>query len=372
MGIWVVGADVLASSRFTVSPLAETIAALMVLAGLEPAPGQVRDRQDGFRQEGFRRDAFRRRLAGDAVGAAFVAAAFQPTWTADFITSPPRPGDRTFRDELRRVRETPVETGRADLRHALSMRFAGHDGTRRAGAASGTAGPGAASGKAGPEAGAGHGLGAARGGFPAELEGPEVVQRAADLLEWVWVNVVRPDWGRRRAVLEADIVARTQRLSSGGWAAALEGISPGMRWLGDGQLRINAYDYPPRDLGGAQLCFVPATSSGCRFDWDEDGYHSVVYPCAGLLAEAGQAMTPSALGALLGPVRARVLMQLETPKSTTQLVAVTGYTLGTIGGHLKVLLASGLVRRRRSGRSVLYYRSATGDQLVAVQGQDQD
>jgi DNA-binding transcriptional ArsR family regulator len=340
VGIWVVGADVLASSRFAVSPLAETIATLMALAGLEPAAGQVRD--------AFRRDAFRRRLAGDAVGAALVAAAFQPTWTADFITTPPRPGDRTFRDELRRVRETPVETARADLRHALSMRFAGHDGTRRGGAA--------------------------RGGLPAELEGPEVVQRAADLLEWVWVNVVRPDWGRRRAVLEADIVARTQRLSSGGWAAALEGISPGMRWLGDGQLRINAYDYPPRDLSGAQLCFVPATSSGGRFDWDEDGYHSVVYPCAGLLAEAGQPVTPSALGALLGPVRARVLMQLETPKSTTQLVAVTGYTLGTIGGHLKVLLASGLVRRRRSGRSVLYYRSATGDQLVAVQasGQGQD
>jgi hypothetical protein len=36
---------------------------------------------------------------------------------------------------------------------------------------------------------------------------------------------------------------------------------------------------------------VPAISSGGRFDWDEDGYHSLVSPCAGLLAEVGQAVT---------------------------------------------------------------------------------
>jgi DNA-binding transcriptional ArsR family regulator len=47
------------------------------------------------------------------------------------------------------------------------------------------------------------------------------------------------------------------------------------------------------------------------------------------------------------------------------VVAVTGYTLGTVGGHLKVLLDSGLARRRRSGRSVLYYRTPAGDQLAA-------
>jgi DNA-binding transcriptional ArsR family regulator len=333
VGIWVVGADVLAGSRFAVSPLAETIATLLRLAGLEAEP--VPREQASFREQ---RALFGARMGGDPVGAAFVAAAFQPTWTADFVTTPPRPGDRTFHDELRRVRETPTEVARADLRYAR---------------------------------------GQLRGasGLPAELTGPDVVQRAADLLEWVWARVVQPDWGRRRALLEADIVARTQRLSSGGWAAALEGISPGMRWLGDGQLRINAYDYPPRDLSGAQLSFVPAMSSGCRFDWDDDGYHSVVYSCQGLLAETGRKVTPTAgglgapdtLGALLGPVRARVLVELGAPKSTTQLVAVTGYTLGTVGGHLKVLLAAGLVRRRRSGRSVLYYRTPTGDQLVAAQ-----
>ncbi|HET9860208.1 MAG TPA: helix-turn-helix domain-containing protein [Nocardioidaceae bacterium] len=40
--------------------------------------------------------------------------------------------------------------------------------------------------------------------------------------------------------------------------------------------------------------------------------------------------------------------------STSQLVALTGFGLGSVGGHLRILLDAGLVRRTRSGRSVLY------------------
>jgi DNA-binding transcriptional ArsR family regulator len=72
-------------------------------------------------------------------------------------------------------------------------------------------------------------------------------------------------------------------------------------------------------------------------------------------------------GALLGPARAGVLVLLETPKSTTQLVALTGQGLGSVGRHLKVLLDTRLVQRRRAGRSVLYYRTAAGDTLLEAQ-----
>jgi DNA-binding transcriptional ArsR family regulator len=76
---------------------------------------------------------------------------------------------------------------------------------------------------------------------------------------------------------------------------------------------------------------------------------------------------PETLAALLGPARAGVLVRLDTPKSTTQLVALTGQGLGSVGRHLKVLLDAGLVRRRRAGRSVLYYRTAAGTVLVEAQ-----
>ena len=58
---------------------------------------------------------------------------------------------------------------------------------------------------------------------------------------------------------------------------------------------------------------------------------------------------------------------LDTPKSTTQLVALTGQGLGSVGRHLKVLLNARLVQRRRAGRSVLYYRTAAGETLLAAQ-----
>lgn len=102
-------------------------------------------------------------------------------------------------------------------------------------------------------------------------------------------------------------------------------------------------------------------------DWDEPDHYSIVYPCQGLLADAGETAPPEPLAALIGAARARVLVLLAAPASTTQLVAVTGYGLRSVGGHLRVLLDAGLVRRRRTGRSVLYYRTPAGDQLVEAQ-----
>jgi DNA-binding transcriptional ArsR family regulator len=73
------------------------------------------------------------------------------------------------------------------------------------------------------------------------------------------------------------------------------------------------------------------------------------------------------VGGGIGPARARVLALLDTPKSTTQLVALTGQGLGSVGRHLKIMLDAGLLRRRRAGRSVLYYRTAVGDRLMRAQ-----
>ncbi len=60
--------------------------------------------------------------------------------------------------------------------------------------------------------------------------------RLANLLQWVWADCVFPYWPRRRRILEADILARSTRLSYGGWTAALDGLRPGTRWLGNGLL----------------------------------------------------------------------------------------------------------------------------------------
>lgn len=201
----------------------------------------------------------------------------------------------------------------------------------------------------------------------------DLPERIADLLEWVWRETVAPDWSRRRRVIEADVVARTRQLSRLGWAAALDGMHPEMRWLGGNRLQINTRTFPPRQLIGAQLLFVPVTA---RRGWistdrpDSRGAvhrNAVVYPCSGTLAEQERTAAPEALAKLLGAGRASVLMLLDNPMSTTHLVAMTGQGLGSVGRHFKVLLDAGLVGRRRAGRSVLYYRTPVGDGLVRAQ-----
>ncbi|MER6089379.1 ArsR family transcriptional regulator [Streptomyces bluensis] len=319
MGWWQVNADTLAGSRFVVSPLAETFASLKVLhAGEGAHPGELAWLTEHL-------PAYRRRLSRDPVTALLVRSGLGRAWIADFLT--PTPGEAAgFAEEVARVRDTDPATARDDL--AVS--------------------------RPGP--------------LPALLRRDDLPQRAADLLEFVWEETVRPDWERRRRVLEADVLARTAQLGQGGWAAVLDALGPGTRWLGGDRLQVNPHANPPREISGAELLFVPVTPQRHGWvSWDEGERYAVVYPCAGVLTDGPVTSVPAGLGTLLGDARARILVLLDSPMSTTQLVALTGQGLGSVGRHLRVLLDARLVRRRRAGRSVLYYRSAAGEVLVTAQ-----
>lgn len=321
MGFWVVNADTLASGRFVISALAETTACVELLGKAAAAHPGERAWLDAHLP------AYRRMLRSDPVTAALLDAALgtRTRWNADFLTPPhPGAGSPPFQEELEVVRRTPPERAYADLEVSYG------------------------------------------GPLPAGLRRPDAPERIAGLLEWVWTHAVEPDWERRRRVIEADAVARAGQLGQGGWAAALDDMRPGMRWLGDGRLQIDASDFPSRDISGARLLFVPVTPRTGWVAWKEPDLdrYAIVYPCSAPLAGAGEAAVPEALERLLGRGRARVLILLATPLSTTQLVALTGQGLGSVGRHLRVLHDARLIDRRRAGRSVLYYRTATGEALV--------
>ncbi|WP_432172619.1 ArsR/SmtB family transcription factor [Streptomyces sp. Tue6028] len=319
MGWWQVNADTLAGSRFVLSPLAETFAALKTLeSGTASHPGELRWLRAHL-------PAYRRRLAADPLTAVLIRSGLGREWIADFLTPTPY-GDEPFEVEIARMRQTPPQAARAHLAVSLG------------------------------------------GPLPAALaDRDDLPERAADLLTHVWEECVRPDWERRRRVLEADVVARTAHLSQGGWAAALDALRPGTRWLGDNRLQVNLHEYPPREISGARLLFVPVTPRAGWVSWEDPHRYAVVYPCTGVLADGRAGAVPESLGALLGTARAGVLVLLDSPMSTSQLVAVTGQGLGSVGRHLKVLLDARLVERRRAGRSVLYSRTAAGEVLVTAQ-----
>ena len=204
------------------------------------------------------------------------------------------------------------------------------------------------------------------GPLPAGLCRSDLPERAADLMEWVWTETVLPYWEQRREIIEADVIARTAQLSQGGWAAALDDMRPGMR-LREGRAADQRLRLPAAGPRRGRLLFVPVTPRQGWVSWDAPHRYAVVYPCSGVLAEVDRAAVPGTLATLLGPARAGVLVLLDTPKSTTQLVASTGQGLGSVGRHLKVLLDAHLVRRRRAGRSVLYHRTDVGEVLVKAQ-----
>jgi DNA-binding transcriptional ArsR family regulator len=324
VGAWLIPADLIARSRFVVSPICETSAALLLLS-TPTAPGVPWVRT--FRAT--HREAYVDMLAADPRMAALAGCLTRPrrgrtpAWIADFATPPPLGPGASFEEELEQVLAWDDAQVREEIR-------------------------------------------AMRGEVPGPLLRPGVARVVADLLTWTWTATVESDWPRRRRVLEADVVSRTQRLATQGWTSVLSTIGTQRRWLGEGRLQINAYDLPARDLSEArELSFVPVHSHGTWVAWDQPHRYAMIYPVTGSQAKADHA-SPEGLSRLVGANRARLLALLDEPHSTSQLAVVTGLPMGSVGNHLRVLLEAGTVLRRRSGREVLYWRTSLGDALVAT------
>ena len=97
---------------------------------------------------------------------------------------------------------------------------------------------------------------------------------------------------------------------------------------------------------------------------------TLIYPARGtatvwesLDAACGAAASGS-LEDLLGAARARLLVALRSPATTTVLARRFGVTASAISQHLAVLHRGGLVDRERSGRRVLYQASELGLALL--------
>ena len=73
---------------------------------------------------------------------------------------------------------------------------------------------------------------------------------------------------------------------------------------------------------------------------------------------------PSALARLVGTRRARILEALRTAKTTAEAAAAADIAMSTASEHLHELARAQVVERFRSGRSVYYALTPTGEALV--------
>lgn len=315
------GAEDLLHSRFALSPAFELNSLLRRLAGGIPT-GWSPQLTDRLRP---RFERLRRETALDA-----ILALKAPRSGADFIAPPPGSADQTFEDDLATVRATPDAEARKEIDYYLR--------------------------------------GCRDERIRVILTAPDALTRLADALEAAWAELLADDWPRVRAVCERDVVHRTGQLSRAGWSAALAGLAPVVAWR-DGGLELPSISGDHVTLDGTGVLFIPSV-----FIWPDAAAHmdpgrpkTVIYPARGAATcfEPAESPIPEALAALLGRSRARLLLALGEPATTTQLGYGLDLPLGTVGDHLTVLRRARLVRRVRVGRSVRYERTALGDNLTA-------
>lgn len=188
--------------------------------------------------------------------------------------------------------------------------------------------------------------------------------RLADLLALVWHRLLEPSWPSLRELLDNDIAYRARRLAEGGLARLFEDLSPAVV-LRERRLRIQQRTTATAELGPAGLLLSPSAFIWPRVATMVDP-PVLIYPARGTAALVGwrSADQDPAVARLIGSARAEILTMLGEPSSTTTLARRLRRSPGNVADHLAVLHRSGLLARRRAGRSVLYSRTPLGQALL--------
>ncbi len=320
----VFGRDDPARTRFAISPLFETMAALRLV--LEPQRRAYHlPWLDAVRPELDQLDLWPLLVLSPRMG-----------WTPDFLAPVPAGPGTTVADLLGQVRATPAGQAAHEIQRSLA---------ERGGVA---APPGAAQ----------------------LLEDPAATRdRLADLLGECWRLLIAPHWPRLREVLEADVAFRTETLAAYGLERVLSDLHPRVRWTGRA-LVIDGFEPQRRRLGGGGLLLMPSV-----FLWpslapiiDPPARPVLAYPARGIAelwqpARTGQS---DALARLLGRTRATLLESLAEPAATHTLARRHGLAASTVSEHLAALRAARLVASRRHRHAVIYAQTRLGAELAGA------
>lgn len=309
-----------ARSRFALSPLAETLSAMITLTRNGEPWHEPWTRSH--------RPQFQQFLADDPFAAGFVALAASTKWLPAPLCIPPNGGMKTsLADELPRVRSFTDAAVVQDLQEARRQSWQQHH-LRWA-------------------------------------DGHHLADQIADLMQTIWTRHVEPDWPRRRAVLERDVMYRAGLLAAYGWTAAVDRMTKHSSWIAADAIQFSSWHtVPDRQVGDSGLQFVPVSRSSGTWlaEWPPDDF-ALIYPARGT-ADHPPPHDDDAVDRLLGSGRARVLRELERPATTSELASELGLSLGTIGGHLAILRNAHLIAGTRIGHRVVYRRTALGDRLL--------
>ncbi|HUY52510.1 MAG TPA: DUF5937 family protein [Streptosporangiaceae bacterium] len=318
------GRDDPARTRFVVSPLFETMAALRVL--LEPQRQKYHlPWLDAVRPEVEQLDLWPLLVLSPRRG-----------WTPDFLNPAPAGPGTDIAAQLAVVRATAPEQVAHEIERSLTQR-------------SGAAVP--------PDAWR-------------LLDDPAASRGLlADLLEQCWRLLIAPHWPRLRELLDADVAFRTQTLAGYGLERVLADLHPRAHWTGRA-IVIDGFEPGRCLLSGAGLLLMPSV-----FLWpslapvtDPPAQPALAYPARGIaeLWQPSRTGQSEALARLLGRTRAALLESLAEPASTHTLARRHGLAASTVSEHLSALRDARLVTGRRHRHAVMYQQTRLGADLAGA------
>ncbi|KDN86024.1 DUF5937 family protein [Kitasatospora cheerisanensis] len=321
---WKFSAQDLARTRFAHSPLCELATSVEVLKD----PGRSAVHLPWIREA-------RARLAGVSWELLSQLVRLPTLYVPDFLTPVPTAGSPTLDEQLVRLAALPAAAVRRDL-----------------GRMEGEPPPLVAELARDPEAG---------------------LARLVGELRAYWAAAIAPSWTRIERLVEGEILRRARQLAAGGPAGLFADLHPSVSWEHD-LLRIGHrhFDADRRLDGERGLVLVPTVFAwpGVFSQLNPPWQPGLIYPPRGVatLWEAEAAGTPEGLARVLGRARVRLLAELDVPATTTELAARTGLSAPTVSHHLHALHAAGLAARHRTGRTVLYLRTAAAELLCGAGG----
>lgn len=192
----------------------------------------------------------------------------------------------------------------------------------------------------------------------------------ADAWREVWHAVLAPAWPQLERILRADIAVRARTIAASGIAGMAGGLHPKVSW-GDGAVRVSLRRHSEQvDCRGSGLVLVPSVMSswGCMVLTEPPAQPTLFYPARGVTAGWARGATEisAALGALLGPARAGILLEADSARTTSQVARDAGIALSTASHHLSVLRDAGLIASDREGNRMLHLRTPLGEAMIGA------
>lgn len=192
----------------------------------------------------------------------------------------------------------------------------------------------------------------------------------ADAWLGVWRAAIAPVWTQLERLLRADIAVRARRIAESGVGAMIQTLHERVAWQ-DGAVRVTMRIWSEVvDCRGSGLVLVPSVmgSNGCNVLTEPPAQPALFYPAQGVTEAWARDPTEvtTALGALLGPARARILLDAHEPRTTSQVARDSALAISTASHHLTVLRDAGLLSSTREGARMLHRRTPLGEALVGA------